>query len=128
MPLRTGLEVDYNLGGALWLPARVESAADGVVALVFSLGWGTEVRHELDAAAAARLLAPAGAFTIPLLAGQPVDMLRRLPAAPSFPACEQWLSGAYPRAEAREASALRPASPLTLAPPLSLSFFAVRHC
>ena len=122
MPLRTGLEVDYNLGGALWLPARVESAADGVVALVFSLGWGTEVRHELDAAAAARLLAPAGAFTIPLLAGQPVDMLRRLPAAPSFPACEQWLSGACAarRGAPRRHLPLRPGLPANPCPPPSL--------
>jgi hypothetical protein len=95
MNLAPGTECDYNLGGVLWLPARVESSGvDGSLALRFVLGWGTEVRHALDALSASRLVAPAGAFTIPLLAGQPVDLLRRMPAAPSFPACEQWLGGA----------------------------------
>jgi hypothetical protein len=95
MNLAAGTEVDYNLGGVLWVPARVESSgADGSLCLRFVLGWGTEVRHELAALPASRLVAPAGAFTIPLLAGQPVDLLRRMPAAPSFPACEQWLGGA----------------------------------
>ena len=100
-PLPAGTEVDYNLGGVLWLPARVQSSGmDGSLCLRFALGWGTEVVHTLDSLSASRLVAPAGAFTIPLLSGQPVDFLRRMPAAPSFPACEQWLGGAWPRAHA----------------------------
>ena len=92
--LPLGTEVDYNLGGVLWLPARVEASSDdGSLCIRFALGWGTEVRHELEPLSASRLIAPAGTFTIPLLAGQPVDFLRRVAAAPSFPACEQWLSG-----------------------------------
>ena len=93
--MQPGLELDYSLGGVLWIPARVECLVkEENVCIRFAIGWGQEVLHVLDPLSLSRLVAPAGTYTIPLLAGQPVDFLRRMPAAPSFPACEQWLAGA----------------------------------
>ena len=95
MALSVGLEVDYHLSSSVWVPARVEFVSgDGSLAVRFAVGWGVEVSHSLDPFLASRLVAPAGTFTLPLLDGQPVDFFQRLPGSGSFPASEQWLSGA----------------------------------
>lgn len=92
--LLPGSELDYCLGGSLWVPARVESTSTPQeVTLRFTLGWGLELTHTLSTLLATRLVSPAGTYTLPLLSGQPLDFLYRVPGTSSFPASEQWLSG-----------------------------------
>lgn len=77
----------------MWVPARVESSTTQEVTLRFTLGWGIELTHTLSTLLAPRLVSPAGTYTLPLLSGQPLDFLYRVPGSSSFPASEQWLSG-----------------------------------
>ena len=77
------------------MPGRIESVESKHLSVRFVVGWGVEVSHGLDPLLASHLIAPAGTRTLPLLSGQPIDFLHRISGSDSFPASEQWLSGAF---------------------------------
>ena len=118
--LHVGDEVDFCALG-VWLPARVEAVeagasvlptvaaaaatVPGVAAAADAAGARVCVRFSVGVAHASRwldlrlaadraALAPAGARSCPLLAGQPVDFLHRQLEAGVLPASEQWQRGA----------------------------------
>ena len=95
--LRLGDEVDYCAIDDLWLPARVEDVGPGGSALRLRFQIGAEdVTHAVDLRTAARRrVAPAGYHSVPLMVGQPVDVLRKLGASNQLGASEQWLRGAW---------------------------------
>lgn len=92
--LAVGAEVDYNVVDALWVPARVEAVSPSGVTLRFAAAGTVELSHVLTSEQAATRVAPAASQSVPMLDGQPVDVLHRTPATESFPASEQWQRGA----------------------------------
>lgn len=94
--LRPGVEVDYNVVDAYWLPARVVLAAEGgsLVAVRFAVG-GADVTHAVDTCApgVAARFAAVGTRSCPVVAGQPVDVLRQQDAAGILGPSQQWQRG-----------------------------------
>jgi hypothetical protein len=88
------LEVDFNVSGSLWVIARVESVTPEWLCLRFSCRGARNVAVRLDqSAAVAKRICAAGTRSVPLLNGQPVDVLRRTSANAVLGASEQWQQG-----------------------------------
>ena len=77
LSLLVGSDIDFCVRDDAWVPARVESCSRGILRVRLAIG-GAEVVRDVCAAEAALRVAPAGAYTLPLLNGQGVDVLIRV--------------------------------------------------
>ena len=100
--LAIGDECDYSPLDAVWVAARVEelSANGWAVRVRFCCG-SFDVSHALNLRDdnARRRLAAFGTFSIPLLSGMHIDVLRRM--AVSGVQYEQWLRGEVAKSAVR---------------------------
>ena len=95
MALSIGDEIDYNPLDTVWVAARVEEvSANGWAVRVRFVCGSFDVSHALNLRDESnrKRLAAFGTYSIPLLSGQQVDVLRRLSIAGLN--YEQWQRGA----------------------------------